>query len=261
LRVKQIILNLLGNAVKFTARGGITISAQVIDRSDRRVQVQIAVRDTGLGISGEALDKIFLPFVQEDSSITRKFGGTGLGLSISRRLAELMEGSIAVESEPGVGSCFSVILPFFDARSDVMVDASKEEPAPSRDEAPRRILLVEDNQVNITFGTTLLRKLGHDVVVALNGIDCLVALKSCAFDLVLMDIQMPVLNGLEALQEIRRKEQGTSLHQPVIALTAYSLRDDKERFLKEGFDGYLSKPFRANELIREMKRVMEGQPL
>jgi len=262
LRVKQIILNLLGNAIKFTAKGGITISAQFLDRSDRCQRLQISVRDTGVGISAEALDRIFQPFVQEDSSINRKFGGTGLGLSISRRLAELMNGSISVESEAGGGSCFTVILPFLDARADVMEDDSKVESALTWDGAALRILFVEDNEVNIKFGTTMLRKLGHDVVLALNGKDCLVALKKGTFDLVLMDIQMPVLNGREALQEIRRKEECSSLHQPVIALTAYALRDDKKRFLKEGFDGYLSKPFRVNDLICEMKRVIESfEPL
>ena len=257
LRVKQIILNLLGNAVKFTAHGGITIAARVLEQHGCRLCVQISVRDTGLGISADALDKIFSPFAQEDSSITRKFGGSGLGLSISRRLAELMEGSLTVESEPGVGSCFMVQLPFFDAGNDVLEEGCLEEAAVIWAGGPLSILLVEDNQVNITFGTTLLGKLGHQVVSAVNGKDCLVVLKNNPFDLVLMDIHMPVLNGLEALQEIRKKERGTSGHQPVIALTAYALRGDKERFLNEGFDGYLSKPFRAKELVAEMRRVVD----
>ena len=258
MRVKQIVLNLLGNAVKFTAQGGITVSARVLERDDRSVRVQIAVRDTGQGICAASLESIFEPFVQEDSSITRKFGGTGLGLPISRRLAQLMGGSLGVESEPGAGSRFMATLPFFDAaRNDVPEDDS-EATAVVWTGAALRVLLVEDNQVNITFATTLLGKLGHQVVSARNGMDCLVALKNGSFDLVLMDIQMPVLNGLEAVREIRKKEQGTPRHQPVIALTAYALHGDRERFLSEGFDGYLSKPFRAKELVAAMKQAMDG---
>ena len=259
MRVKQIILNLLGNAVKFTAQGGITVSARVLEREDHSVRVLIEVGDTGQGICAQSLENIFEPFVQEDSSITRKFGGTGLGLPISRRLAQLMHGSLSVESEPGVGSRFMATLPFFDAaRSDVPEDGFPEETAVVWTGAALRILLVEDNQVNIGFGTMLLGKLGHQVVSARNGMDCLVALKNGSFDLVLMDIHMPVLNGLEALREIRNKEQGTSRHQPVIALTAYALRGDKERFLGEGFDGYLSKPFRARELVAAMEQVLDS---
>jgi len=255
LRVKQILLNLLGNAVKFTARGGITVSARVLNRSERLVRVQIAVRDTGIGIPAEAMARIFQPFVQADSSTTRKYGGTGLGLSISRRLAELMEGSIAVESTAGAGSCFTVPLPFRDVRGPA-VDDSKAETALVWEGSALRVLFVEDNEVNIKFGTTMLRKLGHEVVLAANGMECLVALKKEHFDLVLMDLQMPVLNGREAMREIRGLERGTSLHQPIIALTAYAQRGDQERFLQEGFDGYLSKPFRAHELKAELRRVM-----
>jgi PAS domain S-box-containing protein len=257
LRVKQILLNLLGNAVKFTARGGIALRAQVVERSGEAVRVQIAVRDTGVGIAVEALDAIFQPFVQGDSSITRRFGGTGLGLSISRRLAGLLNGSISVESEPGVGSCFKVLLPFLIGRPEEP-DAAGVVGVESWDGIARRVLLVEDNPNNVLFGTTVLRKLGHQVVTAENGKDCLVALKNGAFDLVLMDIQMPVMNGLEALQEIRAREGQTSRHQPVIALTAFALRGDQERFLQKGFDGYLSKPFRVHELTAEMKRVLDG---
>jgi PAS domain S-box-containing protein len=259
LRVKQILLNLLVNAVKFTFKGSITISAQVIERYDTSVLVQIAVRDTGIGISIDALDNIFMPFIQEDGSITRQFGGTGLGLTISRRLAEFMGGNISVESTPGVGSCFTVTLPFSIAQKP---DAAEEAPPKAMirwDGPPLRILFAEDNPINIKFGTSLLKKLGHNVVSVVNGNDCLTALEQDTFDLVLMDIQMPVMNGEEALREIRRQEKGSVIRQPVIALTAYALRGEKERILKEGFDGYVSKPLELNELLYEMKRVM-GSP-
>ena len=218
--------------------------------------VQIAVRDTGTGISGDALDRIFKPFVQENKSTTRHFGGTGLGLSISRRLAELMDGSISVESVPGSGSCFTVTIPLSITRKAGSTDDTPHKIIDGWDGPPLRILFAEDNPVNITFGMALLGKLGHEVVSVVNGRDCLAELEQNRFDLVLMDIQMPVMNGEEALREIRKKEFGTSRHQPVIALTAYSMRGEKERFLGEGFDGYVSKPIGISDLVNEMKRVV-----
>ncbi|NTW98555.1 MAG: response regulator [Geobacteraceae bacterium] len=255
LRVKQILHNLLGNAIKFTKQGSISISAQLIKRHDTSALIQIAVRDTGIGISAESLEEIFKPFIQGDGSTTRKYGGTGLGLSITRRLVELMGGSISIESKPGVGSCFKVALPFSIAEgADVSQEVKKT--MVGWDGPPLRILLVEDEQTNIIFAISLFKKLGLDTVVAENGGECLAALEQGTFDLVLMNIQMPGINGTNALREIRRKEQGTPLHQPVIALTAYSLSGDKERFQDEGFDGYLSKPLETRELVYEMKRVL-----
>ncbi|MBC8018900.1 MAG: response regulator, partial [Verrucomicrobia bacterium] len=256
LRVKQILLNLLGNAIKFTSQGGITISAQLLEQHDASVFVKIAVRDTGIGISAEALEKIYKPFVQEDSSTTRQFGGTGLGLSISRRLAELMDGSISVESTPGVGSCFTLTLPFTIVQKSVAAETTPSKAIIAWEGPPLRILFAEDDPINTTVGTSLIKKLGHDVVTVVNGRDCIAALENEKFDLVLMDIHMPIMNGEDAQREIRSNEQGTSWHQPIIALTAYALRGDKERFLEEGFDGYVSKPFDIKELMYEMKRVM-----
>jgi PAS domain S-box-containing protein len=256
-RVKQIISNLVSNAVKFTPpRGAITISAQVIEQQAASVRVQIAVKDSGIGISPDLLEYIFQPFVQADGSTTRKFGGTGLGLTISRRLAELMGGSISVESTPGKGSCFRFTLPFaFITRADAVQEALSY--AVPRWVGPQlRVLFVEDDPVNVQLGLSLFKKLGHEVVSAGNGRECLAALEHGRFDLVLMDIQMPDMNGEEALYEIRRKELGTTLHQPVIALTAYALRGEKERFLAQGFDGYVSKPLDLSELISEMKRIV-----
>ena len=255
LRLKQILLNLLGNAIKFTAEGEVTVSAQLLEQHDNYVIVQIAVRDSGIGISPEFLGTIFKPFTQEDGSISRKFGGTGLGLTISRRLAELMGGTISVESRQGVGSCFTVTLPF-SVGSEISTIRTAAAKTVGWDGLPLRILFTEDDEINIRFGTSLLNKMGHDVVVAMNGMECLTALEKGRFDLVLMDIQMPVMNGEEALREIRAKEHGTLDHQLVVALTAYSMRGDMERFLDEGFDGYVSKPLITTQLVAEMKRVL-----
>lgn len=256
LHIRQILHNLLGNAIKFTSQGSITISVQVSEKMENSVLMQIAVRDTGIGIEPEAQQMIFMPFVQEDGSTTRKYGGTGLGLTISRRLAELMGGNISVESSPGAGSCFTMTLPFV----MVMDQATALElpvptdvcwPGPSL-----RILLVEDDRINITFESSLLRKLGHEVTVAEDGRECLAALEQGDYDLVLMDIQMPVMNGDEAVKAIRSREKVSLCHLRVIALTSYTLSGDKELFLQEGFDGYLSKPLEAVELVAEMKRVL-----
>jgi CheY-like chemotaxis protein len=256
LRIKQILNNLLGNAVKFTFSGAINISVEHVEQDATSVLVRIAIRDTGIGISADALEKIFMPFTQEDGSITRKFGGTGLGLSISHRLAEHMGGTISAESSQGAGSCFTLSLPF-----TLPVDVSRNSTSPrisnfSMDSPPLRILFAEDDHVNIAMGTSLFKKSGHDFIVVENGEECLAELERGGFDIVLMDIQMPVMNGEETLREIRRREQGTSRRQPVIALTAHALRGERERFLEEGFDGYVSKPLEVTELIGEMKRVL-----
>ena len=256
LRVKQIIHNLLGNAAKFTKHGAITIAVRLLKRNYGNLIIQISVTDTGIGISEEALDKIFNPFVQEDGSTTRQFGGTGLGLTISRRLAELMGGDISVESRKGVGSSFILKLPFTTPTTLHTTENNAPLIAPIWDAPPLRILLVEDNLINQQYCRALLGSDGHEIMTAENGEECLEAVDRVEFDLILMDIQMPVMNGDEALLAIRAKEEGTSHHQRVIALTAHALHTDKERFLAEGFDGYLSKPLEQGELINEMKRVM-----
>jgi two-component system CheB/CheR fusion protein len=255
LRVRQILGNLVGNAVKFTSLGRIEVCARLLERHDSSLLVQIAISDTGPGIAPAALEKIFLPFVQQDSSTSRLFGGTGLGLTISQGLAELVGGSISVKSSEGSGSCFMVTLPFTLSKvpdREVLPEPYEEQrwDAPALD-----ILFVEDNSINTTIGTALLRESGHRIVTATNGLEGLAALERQSFDLVLMDIQMPVMNGLEALHEIRRREEGTRRHLPVIALTAHSMNGERERYQREGFDGYVTKPLESDLLILEMKRV------
>jgi signal transduction histidine kinase/ActR/RegA family two-component response regulator len=261
-RIKQILLNLLGNAIKFTALGDITISVRLLERNETSVLVELAVRDSGIGISSDALDKIFKPFVQENESTTRTFGGTGLGLTISRRLVELIGGSLSVESTVGVGSCFTATLPLtiVEMVNGPAVDVEQQRNLVLWGGPALRILFAEDNEINITFGRALLKKLGHEVVVVVNGAECLSALEEGRFDLVLMDIQMPFMNGEEALRKIRSKEQETCFHQPVIAVTAFALHGEQEHFLKEGFDGYVSKPLVIEELVKEMKRVIGFMP-
>ena len=258
LRLQQILLNLLGNAIKFTPQGSVTLSTQLLERHDTSVLIQIAVRDTGIGISPDCIDSVFLPFTQEDGSISRKYGGTGLGLTISRRLAEIMGGEIAVESRQNSGSCFTVTLPFSIGRDAAIMESVNQKTAVVWDGPPLRILLVEDDPLSITFGSALLKKLGLDFIVAQNGKECLTALEIGSFDLVLMDIQMPVMSGEEALREIRAHEQGTTAHLPVIAMTAHSMRGDKDSYLGKGFDGYISKPLITKGFVAEIKRVLNS---
>jgi PAS domain S-box-containing protein len=259
LRVKQILLNLVGNAVKFTSQGGITVSVRVEDAGAGCSLVEIGVCDTGIGIAPEALGAIFHPFVQEDDSTSRRFGGTGLGLAISRRLAELMGGEIAVASTPGVGSCFTLRVPLKRVERAAPHQEHPVTAAPRWEGPALEILLVEDNPINLKFGTSLLAKLGHRARVATDGRQCLEMLEGEAFDLVLLDIQIPELNGEQVLGELRRRESLRGTHLPVIALTAYSLRGDRERFLALGFDGYVSKPLNIGELVEEMKLATQSR--
>ena len=256
LRCKQILNNLLNNANKFTSKGGITIGAKVIERHDTSILTEISVRDTGIGVSHEAQENIFKPFTQAERTTTRDFGGTGLGLTISRNLAELMGGALEVESHPGGGSCFKLTLPFNIFESKI-VEEKQIKPKTSVWDGPKlHLLFVEDNPINMTYNKAICRKLGFSGMFVENGLACLAALEQQTFDLILMDIQMPVMNGEEALKKIREKEEGASAHQPVIALTAYSLRQDRERFLENGFDGYISKPVDINLFIEEIKRCL-----
>ena len=255
LRIKQVLLNLLGNAIKFTETGAITITVSEVEQRESGVLLDIAVHDTGIGIPLDIQGNIFEPFTQADSSTTRRFGGTGLGLTICQRLAALMKGSLRVESQEGVGSTFYLRLPFTVA----CLPTNEEEQRPQIlwDGPDQKILLAEDNAINIKYMKTLLEKMGHQVTVAENGRLALDALKTNSFDLVLMDIQMPEMTGDTALQIIREQKSGHKKHLKVIALTAYAFKDDKEKYIQMGFDGYLAKPIDIKAIAQEMRRVTE----
>ncbi|SKA02413.1 PAS domain S-box-containing protein [Trichlorobacter thiogenes] len=254
LRFKQILLNLLSNAIKFTEQGSVSITAQQLESEPHQVFVRLTITDTGIGISPEARQKIFAPFTQADSSTTRRFGGTGLGLAICRQLAELMGGDIGLESEPGKGSSFYLDLPF--GVSSGMLQARETGASAMLWTAPLTVLVVEDNVMNQQFVAGLLKKLRIDFRLASNGQEALDQLNLGGIDLVLMDIQMPVMGGEEALQHLRQTEAMIGQHTPVIALTAHALRGDQERLLAAGFDGYLSKPLDLRTLMAELKRVI-----
>ena len=257
-RITQIVLNLVGNAVKFTERGGVTVSVNVHERDGSTIMIEILVADTGIGMSASAMLEVFEPFTQAEHSITRRFDGTGLGLTICRQLTNLMGGSVTADSVEGVGSTFRVLLPLEMSEADVTsIDAAQRVSQTLHwSGAPLTVLLVEDHRINQALGRALLQKLGHTVKIAADGAEALQRLLEDAFDLVLMDIQMPVMDGQAALKVLRAREAVTGAHTRVIALTAFAMQDDAERFLAAGFDGYVSKPLHVKLLIAEMQRVM-----
>jgi CheY-like chemotaxis protein len=253
LRLKQILLNLVGNAVKFTEKGSITVSAAIMDIEGERF-VSFSVADTGIGMSEKTIARLFNPFEQADSSTTRKYGGSGLGLSICKRLVELMNGRIWAESSLGEGSIFHLQIPCKPAvKSDLpIVESDVKESVLSA--KPLSILVAEDNIVNMKFADAILKRMGHDVVCVDNGRNAVEACLKRDFDCILMDVQMPEMDGILAMKEIRTKRHLGLKQVPVIALTAHALSGDRENLIAQGFDGYLSKPLILDELVTELNR-------
>lgn len=261
-RLRQVVTNLLGNAIKFTEEGEVALEVKWVEAHSDRVHFRIAVRDTGIGISSEHQSKIFDAFTQADTSITRRFSGSGLGLSISAQLTLLMGGNLTVESQPGRGSTFVVDLWLTAAGHEVTSEASSQTHAIDSSGASLtgpmvRILLAEDNEINQQVALGLLKKRNYNVSVAKNGREALELLQKQSFDLVLMDQMMPEIDGLEATSRLRELEKGTSKHLPVIAMTANAMAGDRERCLAAGMDDYLSKPIRKEELFRIIDNVLQ----
>jgi two-component system sensor histidine kinase/response regulator len=242
-RLRQVLLNLVGNAVKFTDRGGVAVSVFVVGTRDGGPVLRFDVRDTGIGIASEARDRLFLSFSQADSSVSRRYGGAGLGLAIAKRLVEVMGGEIGVESEVGRGSRFWFSLSFLPAGADTV--ATTEAPAvPVR---PLAVLLAEDNPVNRAVAITQLERMGHRVIAVTDGLQAVEAVSGQHFDVVLMDVQMPELDGFQATARIRGLG-GPVAEIPIIAMTAHVLAGDAERCRAAGMDDYIGKPFRPAEL-------------
>ncbi len=255
LRLRQILANLLSNAVKFTSSGEVVVDVSVRARPGRPSRpwdLIISVRDTGPGIPPEKVEAIFEKFTQADGSISRRYGGTGLGLAITRKLVEIHEGDIQVRSELGRGSTFTVILPA--AARDVSAGADSSI-APARGIAGRGpILVVEDNPINQKVVTAVLRKRGYAVEVAANGQEALDALARQRFALILMDVQMPVLDGLETARRIRANPALRDL--PIVAMTAHAMNGDRERCLAAGMNAYLAKPVDHAHLLSLVERYI-----
>lgn len=251
-RIAQILSNLISNAIKFTDQGCVTLTVKSIDRYASVVVLDISVIDSGIGIAPELMSYIFSVFTQADESFTRRHGGAGLGLAISRKLADMMGGSLAVESTPGKGSSFHLLLPCSLTPSPEDFD---EVVFPAEGVGrPLSVLLAEDNQMSQQHAQKILELCGHRVTIADNGRQALEHWRDGAFDLILMDVQMPELCGDKVVKLIRQQEDGQ--HIPVIAVTAHTVAGDKNRMLAVGCDGYLSKPFTVYALVNEIKRVL-----
>ena len=259
LRLGQVLLNLIGNAIKFTEKGLVVVEVSVTSAGEAGVVLEFAVRDTGIGIAADKQQTIFEAFSQADGSMSRRFGGTGLGLTICSRLVRLMGGGIRGQSRLGEGSCFRFSVPLPVSKP---APAAPAQAAPPPEVAPApcsggalRVLLAEDNLVNRQLVVRLLEKRGHRVDTATNGREACEAFHRQSYDVILMDVQMPEMTGIEATAAIREAERGTGRHIPIIAMTAHAMKGDRERFLASGMDGYISKPILLKELTDALAKI------
>ena len=266
-RLGQIVINLIGNAIKFAGpRGGILLYAELLTSDNDETHLHIAVTDSGQGIPEEKLDVIFDSFTQADTTLSRSHGGTGLGLAICRNLVQLMGGKIWVRSRMGVGSAFH-----FTIRCEVIEKevgdviesdfaATSSTPQPKRVRPPEEciILLAEDNLVNQKVASHMLERAGYQVKVASNGKDVLRMVREDAFDLILMDCQMPEIDGFEATMAIRAQEEKSGARVPIIALTAHAIKGYREQCLEAGMDAYISKPFNKQNLLDTIAEHLRG---
>ncbi|MDR3590744.1 MAG: PAS domain S-box protein [Negativicutes bacterium] len=251
-RLRQVLSNLVGNALKFTEQGGVTVTVRETGVSGDDLELTFTVADTGIGIAAEDMDKLFETFSQVDGSITRRFGGAGLGLTISKRLVEMMGGRMWVQSQEGRGSTF-----FFTVKMKVAKGAPAQplqKPRQPRASVALHILLAEDNLVSRQLLLRLLKRMGHSVDEADNGEAAVDLYKKNKYDLILMDIQMPVMDGVEATRLIREAEKATGEHISIIAVTAHALSGDRERFLAAGMDEYIAKPLQMDELFQKLEQ-------
>jgi CheY-like chemotaxis protein len=257
LRLTQVLNNLISNAIKFTDQGSVTVKAELAEQTAKAAIIRFQVTDTGIGIDVNTIDTLFQPFTQADGSIVRRFGGTGLGLSIAHNLVELMGGSITVSSLPGKGSsfAFTVTLDLPDSASHL----PKQQAPLLADLAvgirDKQILLVEDNEANQFVARQLLTRAGLQVTIANNGKEAIDKMQQQQYDLILMDMQMPVMDGIQATLLIRQMPEGKEL--PIIAMTAAASEADRDCCLKAGMDDYISKPIIATELLEKMVNYLK----
>jgi len=262
-RIRQVVYNLLSNAVKFTSKGEVKLRVSAEETGQDRAKISFSVSDTGVGISEEAISRLFTSFEQADKSVSRKFGGTGLGLAISKKLAELMGGNISVTSTLGEGTCFTFSV---EAKTISCVTWDKEkQPKPvesktkSRSKAKKlRILAAEDNALNQKVLTAFLKPLGHELVIANDGVEALEQLATEHYDLILMDIQMPRKDGLTTTKELRASD-GPNANTPIIAMTANAMQGDREECLEIGMNDYVPKPIDARVLFTAIAKATAKQ--
>lgn len=256
-RLRQVLINLLGNAIKFTRKGSVTLSVSVANHSATETELLFRVSDTGIGIAPEHLSLLFQPFTQVDNSATRRFGGTGLGLSICKRLVTLMGGQIHARSTPGKGSefYFTLTSPIELLPQSPSTLADNGQPGNSAQHHPLRILLAEDNPVNQVIMNMMLGKLGYEADLAENGNQVLTACQNQSYDLILMDIHMPGMDGLDATRQLRALPLPRTPY--IIAFTANALVEDRETYLAAGMNDFLPKPVRLQTLAEALERAAE----
>lgn len=261
LRLSQILINLAGNAIKFTEHGTITVSARLEEEREQNLCIHFAVRDTGIGIARDLLPRLFSAFEQADGSMTRKYGGTGLGLAISKRLVTMMGGRIGVESEPGVGSTFwfTVVLGKATSAGEIAaLPVGDAEQLLRERHAGRRVLLVEDEPVNQEVARDLMAEIGLQVETADDGMAALEMLDRGIYDLILMDIQMPRMNGIEATRAIRARPDGGSV--PILAMTANAFEDDRRQCMACGMNDFVAKPVDPTVLFSRLLKWLDAFP-
>jgi CheY-like chemotaxis protein len=248
--VKQIITNLVSNAVKFTTRGFVSLTVARSQSADGAPALRFTVEDTGVGFAPEARERLFTRFEQADDTITRRYGGTGLGLAICRQLAEMMQGDLDCESEPGGGSAFILTLPLIEAEAPAAVLAPAAGVLTSDPQTPLRVLMADDHPTNRRVVELILAQANVVLTSVENGAEAVAAFRNQTFDLVLMDMQMPVMDGLTATREIRDYEALMGADRtPVVMLTANALAEHVAASLEAGADSHLSKPFSAEDLL------------
>jgi CheY-like chemotaxis protein len=253
-RVRQVLTNLVGNAIKFTDYGQVSISAALLSATPTHATIRLAVADTGIGIPAERHAAVFDSFTQADGSMARRYGGTGLGLTICRQLVELMGGRIGLESAVGKGSTFWVELTLPKHAGMSREEETAGADPSSGEQVSLRVLVAEDNLVNQLVTLRMVERLGHRVDAVVNGREALEALARETYDIVLMDVQMPEMDGFEATHHIRQREAERGGHIPIIAMTAHAMQGDRERCLAEGMDDYISKPTKREELAQRLAR-------
>ncbi|SIN66137.1 PAS domain S-box protein [Algoriphagus halophilus] len=257
IRVNQILLNLLSNAIKFTDMGKVILQCHLLSETKEEQELKFTVIDTGIGMEESFVKSNFEKYVQEDTTITRKYGGTGLGLSITKELVQLMDGAMQIESQKGVGSIISVVLKF---KKGEERDLPKDQPIsiePSLLKG-KRILVVDDNEFNRLVASTILEQNEMEIFTANNGEEAIDAVKSNSFDLILMDVQMPVMDGIMATHMIRNE---LKLAIPIIALTAFAMKGDREKYLSHGMNDFLAKPFQEKQLLHLISQQFQGMPI
>ena len=254
-RLSQILNNLLSNALKFTANGKITVYASILDIKENKAFVEFVVEDTGVGINNERIGSIFDPFVQASTDITRKYGGTGLGLSICKNLVEMQGGKISVKSIPNKGAAFSFIIPYKKGSADLLAEDSKVD-LDFENTAKRKILIAEDVELNQYLAKHILEDWGFEADIANNGKEAIEKVKLFDYDLILMDIQMPEMDGIAATQAIRKLSNKTKAAIPIIALTANALKGDDQKYLDAGMNDYITKPYSEERLYKVIKKFL-----